>query len=83
MLAPVYLLTMVLTVFVVRVEQGHYVSLMMSDDLNPQVCFTLLSTPEAKLAGTYVISHVACMRQASEVSSRGKDENNNNCVSLC
>lgn len=41
----VYLLMIVLTVFVGRVEQGRYVSLMMSDDLHPQVCSTLPPSP--------------------------------------
>lgn len=72
----------VLTVFVGRVEQGRYVSLMMSDDLHPQVCLTPPSTLEAELSGTYVISHVGCGRQGSEVWRRGSDENNNNTVSL-
>lgn len=68
----VYLLMIVLTVFVGRVEQGRYVSLMMSDDLHPQVCSTPPpSVPEAELSGTYVISHVDCVRHGSKVSSRG------------
>lgn len=41
----VYLLMIVLTVFVGRVEQGRYVSLMMSDDLHPQVCSNLPLSP--------------------------------------
>lgn len=63
----VHLLMIVLTVFVGRVEQGRYVSLMMSDDLHPQACLTPPSTLEAELSGTYVISHVGCVRQGSEV----------------
>lgn len=72
----------VLTVFVGRVEQGRYVSLMMSDDLHPQVCLTPPSTLEAELSGTYVISHVGCVRQGSEVWRSGSDEKNNNNASL-